>query len=1367
MIDLATFKDNLTKATGDDKSRVVILQESGADVMVGILPPGISVKDLRKFMSTILEDVGEGWNILPESLPLDDLRLASLYFIPSSEEFPFQLEFTLDWVDGHWELIPGVLALEAPSVTITINGRRNPFENYQVVGIIKGVVEIEEIPIAIDIELPSGTFKAELLKEDGSTNKPTSLFNKFQVGSADQSKGNPGIDLGALTLDDLTVMGGVRSRHLLLHLALSNIQLGPGDLATQLTIDYFGGKEGSLSGQIWGEYHIHKKNTKNKIFSLMLAAGYDGTNKSWKFAGGAASASEGDAPSIKTLLEAFTDANNIPAILNDLAIKYLYLTYDTGSGNFEFNCDVEASHLFDEGEDAKDAKVEMIIDVHLQRVEEGDPPTGYDKTFSGRLIFTLESGLQLEFDLFFEKASKEVAFIAAYKNPSGGELSIGDLLRVIDPNVDVPLSIKLQDAFFMYLKRKVEGEPTERSNSLFGLDIGGGIDLTALPLVGKMMDKDTRLNFDIQPLIALGKNEGNGYFSEAELAQLHDLVPGGGITLPQQAITEQINLGIHLSLGSTLDLLFELPITLNSKVKNGKKEESKPAEEKLQPKEGNEPTPTSPGTEATTPPPNGGTGATASGIQWIKVLKKFGPVSLNRVGLQFESDTKMIWAYLDAGLALGPLTFTLDGLGVGTPLTTLAPSFRLLGIGLDYHSGPVEIGASFLRMHVEATSVDGNTIPAHDEYSGLAIVKTPTIGLSAIGAYAELPNYKSLFIYGALHAPLGGPAFFFVTGLAAGFGFNRAINVPEISAVGQFPLVNLAVGGAGSPVPAGADGQSNYIHDILDQVRGSIYPMKGQYFLAAGIRFSSFELIDSFALLIVSFGQHFKVDVLGLSTVVIPPPLPEGGQEVSPIAELQLALKAEFNPEEGLLSVDAALTNNSFVLDRNCHITGQFAFRTWFAGPHQGDFVLSLGGYHPDFKKPAHYPTISNRLGMNWQVTPEVSIDGGLYFALCPHALMAGGRLYAIYNSGATNASFILSADFILSWKPFHYDARMKLDVEVHYTSHCCGTHHINTSISADVHVWGPDFAGHAHVHLWCVSFNVDFGAKSRPALRPITWNAFKQSFLPKEESKMIHTSVKDGLVRQDKNAKGELQYEVINPKHFKLGVDLVLPYKTLKIETNDVPVQKLQQTTMHGETQVQVFTKNKSDNYVQATGSNPITPGKFGIAPMACSAESLTSEVTITVEEYADNNWKPANQDFGFRPVLKRMPRALWGEKLQQDINGERYVENALAGLEIVPATAPKPGNTHWLPRKDLQFVTTLVENGKWYIEQVNRFKGIEPQPVQGYIPYIKDHMKGKTIMEKRRNLLEALGFDYDRLGMDLRLSIPDQFVEDPQIGK
>ena len=128
----------------------------------------------------------------------------------------------------------------------------------------------------------------------------------------------------------------------------------------------------------------------------------------------------------------------------------------------------------------------MVVSVRLHKAGAATGRSaGYEKTFSGQLLFKLEDGTTLEFDLLFDQSphgqTSDTAFIAAYKSPSGGDLDIGDLIRIVEPELDVPLSIALKDAFFIYDKQ------AGRSHSLFGLDIGGGIDLSALPLVGKVV----------------------------------------------------------------------------------------------------------------------------------------------------------------------------------------------------------------------------------------------------------------------------------------------------------------------------------------------------------------------------------------------------------------------------------------------------------------------------------------------------------------------------------------------------------------------------------------------------------------------------------------------------------------------------------------------------------------------------------------------------------------------------------------------------------------------------------------------------------------------------------------------------------------
>ena len=49
--------------------------------------------------------------------------------------------------------------------------------------------------------------------------------------------------------------------------------------------------------------------------------------------------------------------------------------------------------------------------------------------------------------------------------------------------------------------------------------------------------------------------------------------------------------------------------------------------------------------------------------------------------------------------------------------------------------------------------------------------------------------------------------------------------------------------------------------------------------------------------------------------------------------------------------MQAQLTDNSWLLHESVRLTGGFAFVTWFAGPNKGQFVLTMGGYHPDFHR--------------------------------------------------------------------------------------------------------------------------------------------------------------------------------------------------------------------------------------------------------------------------------------------------------------------------------------------------------------------------------------------------------------------------------
>ena len=877
-------------------------------------------------------------------------------------------------------------------------------------------------------------------------------------------------------------------------------------------------------------------------------------------------------------------------------------------------------------------------------------------------------------------------FSTSETNTSTESLSFKNLVSAINGDLGkvIPDDLKItfdQILFITDLKSK----------HLFGVRLGIDINLSNLPLVGKEFSKD-------QTLII---NNLNILFTSDEF----ESIPAGA-NLPQQKLPKGLSLSALMQFSGASTLL-DIPISQPSP--------SPTTSASL---------PTAPAASPTTP--------TADNAKWFSLQKSFGPVYFERVGVQYKDAA--ICFLLDASLSASGLTLSLDGLSIGSPINKFDPKFDLKGIGIDYQGGDaLEIGGAFLRKQV---TKDGQT---YDEYDGAAIIKAKVkdkaFTLSAIGSYASFSGHPSLFIYAILDYPIGGPSFFFVTGLAAGFGYNRALKVPTIEQVATFPLVAEAIGPNPNTDPN--QNQAGKLTYELKQLQNFIPPETGQTFLAVGVKFTSFNIIDSFALLTVAFGNRFEINILGLSTLIAPPQVGK-----TPIAEVQLALKGSFLPEQGFLGVCAQLTSNSYIFSKACHLTGGFAFYSWFApnlplvgkefsNDHEGEFVLTIGGYHPLFKVPDYYPTVP-RLALNWQVNDELQIKADGYFALTASVLMAGGHLQATWNSGDLSAWFNAGADFIITWKPYHYDASIYVDMGVSYTFHFFGTHHISVDLGADLHIWGPEFSGIAHIHLWIVSFDVRFGEDASQTPQPIDWNTFKKSFLP-AESDICSITVKDGLVKKV-NPDDKSDLGVINPKNLCLVINTVIPAKEVFYQQGNT----------------------STPSTIESQGANT----KFGIGSMAVTSDQLSSKLFITIRK--DKDEKPLTlegfqEEFTCTPLFKKVPTGLWGESLTPDLN-DKFIEGTLSGFEIKPRKQPQPGETHAIDRSQLQFSTETIDNAY-------RWENIQP--------FIQDSRDAKqtiksTIIESstaRDDLLAHLGIDPKEV--NLSSSIAEDFLISPQIEK
>src|SRR6185369_13909285 len=260
-------------------------------------------------------------------------------------------------------------------------------------------------------------------------------------------------------------------------------------------------------------------------------------------------------------------------------------------------------------------------------------------------------------------------------------------------------------------------------------------------------------------------------------------------------------------------------------------------------------------------------------------------------------------------------------------------------------------------------------------------------------------------------------------------------------------------------------------------------------FACGGIRFTISGTIDCFALVVVQWSnEEFEISLLGLARFRLP-----RDTTARAICYVELQILLTIKPKEGTFKLQALLSHNSWIINKDCRLTGGFALFAWFDGKHKGDVVFTLGGYHPKFQRPEHYPVVP-RLGLNWPVNHNLSIKGGCYFALTPSCGMFGAKLEATFHSGCISAWFTAYLDVVINWSPLSFEAQLGISLRVEARLFITS---ISVTIAASIEMWGPPVGGIAHIDLTFIKFDIDFGTKrpEKPELID-TWEKFCHNFL-------------------------------------------------------------------------------------------------------------------------------------------------------------------------------------------------------------------------------------------------------------------------------
>ncbi|RFS19954.1 hypothetical protein DVR12_19685 [Chitinophaga silvatica] len=615
----------------------------------------------------------------------------------------------------------------------------------------------------------------------------------------------------------------------------------------------------------------------------------------------------------------------------------------------------------------------------------------------------------------------------------------------------------------------------------------------------------------------------------------------------------------------------------------------------------------------------------------LSIQKQIGPILIDSISLKYAEQG--ISCSIDASMEIGPLTISLNGLSFGTSVEVFKPEFILDGLGIEYTTTALAIAGAAIRVPKKNPESD-----IVMQFDGELIIQTQKFGLSALASYAQLKSgLPSFFAFVNLNIPLGGPPFFMVTGLMGGLGFNRNLVMPDFNQVQDFPLMAI-----GRPQTGTAKEHAMETLQILEgQKAGAdgkkiqwITPKAGDYWLATGVKFSSFEIIEGKLLLVAEFGHDLQFAVLGLAWLSFPL-----GVEMSDrFIFIELQIETVLKPIDGYFGVSASLTENSFLLTPDIHLTGDFSFNLWFGNnDNAGQFVFTAGGYHPAFKIPDHFPEVE-RLGFNWQISTDVSIKGNSYFAITPSCGMAGNRLELLFQHDSIKAWFTSEANFLVNWHPFTFQATIHIEVGVskcfdlylcHYTQ--------KVSTGATLNLWGPPIGGKVEIHAAIVTISIYFGApETLVNNQKLDWKSFSQ-LLPKPTD-VCKINAKAGLVKElqkDKRTKKIIfsnqttsdqttKIWVVRAGNFQFSTQSVIPASRLTYGTNN--------------------------DYGHNTPSQDIS-----IRPM--NLVKVTSIHNVKISKNANGSIPLDVTDWKFTPNYDNLAAALWGLPLK-DKNGN-FIQN------------------------------------------------------------------------------------------------------------
>ncbi|KAL7756989.1 hypothetical protein ACKLNR_013982 [Fusarium oxysporum f. sp. zingiberi] len=605
-----------------------------------------------------------------------------------------------------------------------------------------------------------------------------------------------------------------------------------------------------------------------------------------------------------------------------------------------------------------------------------------------------------------------------------------------------------------------------------------------------------------------------------------------------------------------------------------------------------------------------------------KFDKRVNGVTITNVGLDYDAKRQRIRVKFTARMTVGPM----DGELINFSMIIKLPRGESIDLS-DWKNLDIEMGLDGLSLAMTGSNlnvagtlhrikVEGEDISIAGFEGGVS-VKLKKYQFVGFGSYKTVKTNKeefvSLMAYAMLQGPMLKTGLVELTSISGGFGFGSKLEIPSITEIHKFPLL----------IDPEADPMV-----MFGRLRGTggkkyMTETNGANWVAAGVTGTACELIDVKAVLNIPLDPSAgELAVVGTASAQFPRDAKPG----KALAAIKINFQGSIDMSRGSMLFEGRIADGSFILFDDCVLTGGFAVGAWFGtSPQAGDWCISIGGWHPAYQPPSHYPSAPPRMRLQWSYgdNKELSLDGQAYAAVTPDALMAGLAVSASYKSGRCGAHFDFRVDLILWLHPIHYDTRFFISAGLSYEANALiMTVPLKITLSAELHISGPPFGGEVFFDWTVVSFSVKFGER-QIKLEKLGFHEFLDVVHRKSEKDHV-LSLESGAIAPSKvpnTAQTPDSAWVVRGGSFAFSV------------TSRVPTKKIK--------------------FLSALGPEREVSGRILARPMQLpdGSSGLRADMEVSIfkmNEHGDEEVK----DFTFEAINEQLPASLWGP-FDDDANG------------------------------------------------------------------------------------------------------------------